>query len=56
MIKPNESLDYSHVVSLTETIDPGLLCFHWSAPEQTVEETVEIKVILDAIALIVTSL
>ena len=34
----------------------GQWCFLWSAPEQTVEQTIETPVIWDAIALIMTSL
>ena len=36
--------------------DAELLCILWSAPEQTVEQTLETLVIWDAIALIMTSL
>ena len=34
----------------------GLWCFLWSAPEQTVEQTIETPVIRDAIVLIMRSL
>ena len=36
--------------------DAGLWCSLWSAPEQTVDQTIETPVIWDAIALIMTSL
>ena len=35
--------------------DAELLCFLWSAPEPTIEQTIETLVIWDAIALIMTS-
>ena len=44
------------VVSLTKASDTELLYFLWSAPEQTVEQTIEMSVTWDAIALIMTSL
>ena len=43
-------------IPLTKVSDAELSCFIWSAPEQTVEETIEMPVILDAIALMMTSL
>ena len=42
-------------IPLTKTID-FFLCFHWSAPEQTFEQTMETPMISDAIGLIMTSL
>ena len=36
--------------------DAELWCYLWSAQEQTVEQTMETSVILDAIALIMTSM
>ena len=42
--------------SLTKTSDAKLWYFLWCAPEQTVEQTAEMPVIWDAIALIVSSL
>ena len=43
-------------IPLTKTSDAELWCLHLSAPEQTVELTIETPVIWDAIALIITSL
>ena len=43
-------------ISLTMASDAELWCSFWSAPEQTAEQTIEIPVIWDAIALIMTSL
>ena len=43
-------------ISLTKASDAKLWCFLWSAPEQTVKQTIEVPVILDAIMLIMTSL
>ena len=43
-------------IPLTKLSDAELWCFHWSAPEQTAEKTIETPVIWDAIALIMTSL
>ena len=43
-------------ISLTKVSDMELWCFLWSAPERTAEQTIETPVILDAIALIMTSL
>ena len=40
----------------TKTGDAELWCFLWSAPEQTVDQTMETPVIWDTIALIMTSL
>ena len=37
-------------IPLTKASDAELWCFLWSAPEQTVERTIETPVILDAIA------
>ena len=42
--------------SLTEASDAELWCFLWSAPEQTVEQTIKTAVILGAIELIMTSM
>ena len=41
-------------IPLTKGSDTKLWCFLWSAPEQTVEQTIERLVIWDAIALIAT--
>ena len=43
-------------IPLTKTSNAELWYFLWSAPEQLVEQTIETKVIWDAIALIMTSL
>ena len=43
-------------IPLTKASDAELWCFLWSAPEQTVEQTIESIVIWSAIALIMTSL
>ena len=43
-------------IPLTTASDAELWCFLWSAPEQAAEQTIETPVILDAIALIITSL
>ena len=43
-------------IPLTKASDTELWCFLWSAPEQTVERTIETPVTWDAIALIITSL
>ena len=43
-------------IPCTKASDAELWCFLWSAPEPTVEETMETPVISDAIALIITSL
>ena len=40
----------------TKASDVELWCFHWSAPKQTGEQTIETLVIWEAIALIMTSL
>ena len=40
----------------TKASDAELWCFLWSAPEQTVEQTIETLAIWDAITLIMTSL
>ena len=40
----------------TKASDAELWCFLWSAPEQTIEQIIETPVILNAIALIMTSL
>ena len=45
-----------NVIIVTVASDAELWCFLWSPPEQTVEQTIETPVILDAIALITTSL
>ena len=43
-------------IPLTKSSDEELWCFLWSAPEQTVKQTIETPVIWNAIALIITSL
>ena len=43
-------------IPLTKASDVELWCFLWSAPEQTVEQTIPMPVIWDAIALIMMSL
>ena len=43
-------------IPLTKASDAELWCFLWSAPEQTVEQTIEAPVIWDAIAPIMMSL
>ena len=43
-------------IPLTKAIDAELWCFHWSASEQTVEQTIETPVIWDAVALIMMPL
>ena len=43
-------------IPLTKTGDADIWCFLWSAPEQTVEQTIDMLVIWDAIALIMMSL
>ena len=43
-------------IPLTKASDADLWSFLWSEPEQTVEQTVEMPVIWDATALIMTSL
>ena len=43
-------------IPLAKTSDAELWCFLWSAPKETVEQTIEMPAILDAIALIMTSL
>ena len=43
-------------IPLTKASDVELWCFLWSPVEQTVEQTIEIPVIWDAITLIMTSL
>ena len=43
-------------IPLTKASDAALWCFLWSAPEQTVEQTIETPVIRDTIAPIMTSL
>ena len=48
--------EWNPPVILTKASDAELWCFLWSAPEQTVEQTMETPVIWDAIALIMTSL
>ena len=50
-----ESTGYRWII-LTKVSDAELWCFLWSAPEQTIEQTIEISVIWDTIALIMTSL
>ena len=43
-------------IPLTKASDEEHWSFVWSAPEQTVEQTIEKPVIWDAIAIIMTSL
>ena len=43
-------------IPLTKASDAELRCSLWSAPEQTVEQTIETRVIWEAIATIITSL
>ena len=43
-------------IPFTKASEAGLLCFLWSAPEQTIEQTIETPVIWDVIALIRTPL
>ena len=43
-------------IPFTKANDAKVWCFLWSAPEQTVEQTIETPVIRDAIALIMMSL
>ena len=43
-------------IPLAKGSDAELWCFHWSAPEKMVEQTIEMLVIWDTIALIMTSL
>ena len=43
-------------IPLTKASDTEVWCFLWSAPEQTVKQTIETPVIRNAIALIMTSL
>ena len=42
-------------ISLTNASDAEFWYFRWSAPEQTIEQTIETPVIWEAIALIMTS-
>ena len=44
------------LILITKAIDAELWCFLWSAPEPTIEQTMETPVIWDAIVLIMTSL
>ena len=44
------------LIPLTKASDAELWCFLWSAPEQTVEQTIKTPVIWDAIALIMMPL
>ena len=46
----------SPVDSLTKVSDAQRRCFLWSAPEQTVEQTIKTPVVWDAMLLIMTSL
>ena len=46
----------SPVDSLTKVSDAQRRCFLWSAPEQTVEQTIKTPVVWDAMVLIMTSL
>ena len=43
-------------IPLQKASDAELWCFLWSAPEQTVEQTIETPVIWDTIMLIIASL
>ena len=43
-------------IPLTKASGADLWCFLWSAPEQTVQQTIETPVIWDAIVHIITSL
>ena len=43
-------------IPLTKTSDAELWCFLWTTPKQTVEQTIEMPVIWDAVVLIMTSL
>ena len=43
-------------IPLTKAIGTELWCFLWSAPEQTVDQTIDTPVIWDTIVLIMTSL
>ena len=43
-------------IPLTNASDAVLCCFLWSAPEQAVEQTIEMSVIWDVIVLIMMSL
>ena len=43
-------------IPLMKASDVELWCFLWSVPEQTVEQTIEMPVIWDAVMLIMTSL
>ena len=43
-------------IPLTKATDADLRCFLWSAPEQMVEQTIEMLVIWDAMTLVMTPL
>ena len=43
-------------IPLTKASEAQLWCFRWSAPEQTLKQTIETPMIWDVIALIMTSL
>ena len=43
-------------IPLTKASDAEFRCFLWSAPEQMIEQTIEMPVIWDAIMLIMMSL
>ena len=43
-------------IPLTKASDVEFWCFLWSAPEQTVKQTIDMPVISDAISLIMMSL
>ena len=45
----------THTHTHTQASDAERWCFLWSAPEQTVEHTIETSVVSDGIALIMTS-
>ena len=50
-----ESTDHQWIPH-TKASEVEILCFLWCAPEETAEQTVQILVIRDALALIPTSL
>ena len=51
-----KGIDRSPVVSLTQASDAEFWCFLWYMPEETIEQTVHMPVIWDAMAIIVKSL
>ena len=50
-----ESTDHRWIL-LTRASEAELQCFNWSAPEQMVEQKIDMQVIWDAIMLIMMSL